>query len=164
MSNRAEHTPALLRDRAIEAAKPMVSRFFEKRGNHSEMHLSEESLANIVASAYEIGALRESISLDAQPHPRRIRTDMNDMTNQPESGERTIDESALARVLEKALQGSQENVWPRQNAPQHEHLIESAIIQYKALQQKNAELAEALKNLTDTADRLQAALAKAGVV
>lgn len=60
----------------------------------------------------------------------------------------TMNESGhtyIARVLEKALQGAQENVWPRQNAQQHAGLIESAIVEHKELERQARELREALK-------------------
>lgn len=43
-------------DTAVEAGMRLARRFFQKRGNHSEAHLSEKELAGLMALAFNMGA------------------------------------------------------------------------------------------------------------
>jgi hypothetical protein len=92
------------------------------------------------------------------------------------------DDSAIARALCKALQGTREFVWPRQNVGQHAELIKSAMEEYAARDSVVAELVEVARDYhrslwqdlhssmsTEEFDRhptvvrVRAALSKAGV-
>lgn len=44
------------RDIAVRIGTQMARKYFERRGNHSEVHLSEKQLAGIMAVAFEMGA------------------------------------------------------------------------------------------------------------
>lgn len=62
---RLETAGGIPRDSAAAGLR-LARRIFEKRGNHSEAHITEEELAVMLAAAYEIGKDEyiEGLSLD----------------------------------------------------------------------------------------------------
>lgn len=59
----------ILRQKSVQMGMSMASKFFEKRGSHSEVHLNINELASLLAVAFEVGYENPSI-----PTPKDLTT------------------------------------------------------------------------------------------